>query len=185
MTALPADGQERALRRSLRWALGALLDVIQGVEMSVGLEPVLFQTRLGVRNGVRRLGVPGRVARKLAEVEPALKAWDAKTFRVAQEFRQVAAEETGLTFEFSQCPAAFATMRQAAQGQLDRVPIGPYSRSLGMPLGDFMCAFCHFCRSEMVERLTDGAFQVRDVENHLREPAPGRGVCRFRVEPRP
>ena len=29
------------------------------------------------------------------------------------------------------------------------------------------------------------ARQLADVENHLRQPTPGRGVCRFRVEPRP
>ena len=116
---------------------------------------------------------------------PALKTWDAKTFRVAQEFHQVAVQPSAITFEYPQCPPAFATMRQVAKARLDRVPIGPYSQSLGMPLGDFMCAFCHFCRSELVDRLTDSAFRVRDVENHLQGPVPGRGVCRFRVEPRP
>ena len=158
--------------------------MIRGVEMSVGVEPVLFQTRLGVRTGVQRLGVPGAASRKLADVEAVLKTWDAKTFKVAQEFRQVAAGPADLTFEYPRCPAAFATMRQVAKEQLARLPVTPFSQTLGMPLGDFMCAFCHFCRAEMVDRLTSGAFQVRDVENHLQRPVPGRGVCRFRVEPR-
>ncbi len=176
--------QERALRRSLRWALGALLDVIQGVEMSVGVEPVLFQTRMGVKNGVRRLGVPAHAARKLADVEAALKAWDAKTFHVAQEFAQVAAGPSDLTFQYPRCPSTFATMRHVAKQQMDRLPIAPFSEKLGMPLGDFLCTFCHLCRNELVDRLTGGAFQVRDVENNLQRPVPGRGVCRFRVEPR-
>jgi len=130
------------------------------------------------------MGVPGQAARKLPEVEPALKTWDAKTFRVAQGFRQVAAGSSEITFEYPHCPPAFGTMRQVAKAQLDRLPVDPYSRSLGMPLGDFLCAFCHFCRSEMVERLSDGAFRVRDVENNLVSPVPGRAVCRFRVEAR-
>jgi hypothetical protein len=68
---------------------------------------------------------------------------------------------------------------------LTRNTVQPFSQTLGMPLGDFMCAFCHFCRAEMVDRLTGGVFQVWDVENDLRHPVPGRGVYRFRVEPRP
>ena len=75
-------------------------------------------------------------------------------------------------------------MRQVAKQQMDRLPIAPFSQKLGMPLGDFMCTFCHLCRNELVDRLTGGAFHVRDVENNLLRPAPARGVCRFRVEPR-
>jgi len=177
-------GELRDLRRSLRWALAALLDVIQGVELTVGVEPVLFQTRAGVRNGVRRLGVPCHTVRRLGDVEAALKTWDLRTFQAAQEFRQVAAGPADRSFEYPQCPPVFATMRRAAARQLGRVPVDAFGRSLGMPLGDFMCAFCHFCRSETVDQLSGGAFQVVDVENHLHDPAPGRGVCRFRVEPR-
>jgi methyl-accepting chemotaxis protein len=176
--------EERDLRRSLRWSLAALLNVIQGVEMSVGVEPVLFQTRAGVRTGVRHLGVPGNAVRKLADVETTLKSWDAKAFQAAQDFRQVAAGPSERTFEYPHCPAVLATVRQVAERHLARVPVGPYSRSLGMPLGDFLCVLCHFCRAELVDRLTDGAFCVRDVENHLQDLVPGLGVCRFRVEPR-
>jgi methyl-accepting chemotaxis protein len=180
-----AAGQDRALRRSLRWTLAALLNILQGVETSVGAESVIFQTRLGVRKGVDRARVPGRAVRKLEEVEAALKGWDDQTFQVAQPCRRVGAEGGGLTFDYPQCPPALATMRQVAKAHLEQVAIGPYSRAMGMPLGDIMCAFCHLCRAELVDRLTDGAFQVRDVENHLASPVPGRGVCRFRVERRP
>jgi methyl-accepting chemotaxis protein len=175
---------ERDLRRSLRWSLAALLNVIRGVEMSVGVEPVLFQTRAGVRNGVDHVGVPGHAARKVGDVEAGLKTWDSKAFQVAQEFRQVAAGPSDRTFEYPHCPVVLATVRRVAERQLARAPVGSYCRSLGMPLGDFLCVLCHFCRAELVDRLTDGAFQVRDVENHLQDPVPGRGVCRFRVEPR-
>ena len=95
-----------------------------------------------------------------------------------------AAGPPDLIFQSPRCPAAFATTRHAAEEQLDRLPIAPFSQKLGMPRGDFMCAFCHLCRNEVVDRLTGGAFQVRDLENTLQAPAPGRGVCRFRVEPR-
>ncbi len=171
------------LKKALRWGIAYLINSTKGVEDTVGPRANVAQIRQGIKEGIKRAGVPRGALTDLAEVEKVLKEWDYKTFRVEQEAILLNQAPEGVNFKLPRCPKMLLSWIEYCNFFFELIDMDQYRNAMKSPMYHFICIPHQLCRYELITQLSNGKFVLEEKYN-TGDTSKEEGVCGFIVKPK-